>query len=159
MLHLFLWSPYHATGFVSAWLTGNIYIHLSESIPKVWMSIKPRHPGHSGAILSETLQRSSKAMELAMGERGVFTIPPWQKYKAWQRLRSHITNCQEMPLTSNSNSSGQDWRWAMRKYSPLALHPARVCSESALLSQVLSSTSPHCPSQQRRCEWWEDKYI
>lgn len=33
-----------------------IHIHLSESIPKLWMSIKPRHAGHSGAILSATLQ-------------------------------------------------------------------------------------------------------
>lgn len=62
-----------------------------------------------------------------------------------------------MPLASNSNSSGQVWRWAVRKRSPPALCPARICSESALLSQVLSSTSPHCRSQQQRCEWWGDK--
>lgn len=62
-----------------------------------------------------------------------------------------------MPLASNSNSSGQVWRWAVRNRNPLTLRSARVCSQSVLLSQGLNSTSPHCPSQQQRCEWWGDK--
>lgn len=134
-----------------------IYIHISESTPEIWMSIKPRHPSHSGAILSETLHSGSKSMELAVGEGGVFTTPLWQECMALQRLRSQPTACHKMPPASSSNSSGQAWRWAVRSCNPPALRPARVCSKSPLLSQALSNTSPHCPSQQQRCQWQEDR--
>lgn len=70
MLHFFLWSLYHATGFVSPWIAGNIYIYLSESIPKVWRSVRPRHPGHRCTTLSEILQWSSKSEELVVEEWG-----------------------------------------------------------------------------------------
>lgn len=81
-----------------------MYIHISESMAKVCLSIKPRHPGHSVANLSETLQHSSKAAELAVGERGVFTTPLRQKCMALQRLRSQTTNCQD--------ASSQQQLWA-----------------------------------------------
>lgn len=113
----------------------------SESIPKVWMPIKPRHSDHSSVILSESSWCSPQAGQVA------FTTTAYQKCVAFShtgepdhKLSGNAPGQQQHQLLG-----GQEMGCGEAPSTHRALKSSKsqaVCPGSAIRSQIPSSASP-----------------